>query len=504
MRNIIILLAWSVAVAHSAVIRGVVLEHSTGRPLARAEVRISSVGARGAGGAVTTRANSSGLFFVSGLAPGGYLLSAVRKGFAVLRYGQKTWKAAGTPIILPEQDSSFVAELRLRRLGAITGAVLDENQVGLPDQQVFAYQATRPPRLITKAKTDDRGIYRIGELLPGRYYVRTRGGGLEEDPSPAPTFFKESASVDEAIPVEVELDGQASDVNIQPPFQKLYRLSGSAQIARQAFTGLSVELMSDMGPVGGSVDSSGGFVYEQLSPGTYELRAEAISRTGMKLGGYQKLTLESDLSDVSLPLGPFIDMHFEFADPQGSHVDGTGSKVSARRVDLAGKGPVRPLRPEDDELPPGPWEISVTPPAKRYVVSISRSGHDDMPKLADGWKEFLIAGNFLAVRVGLSPSPAALHGIVMASADQPAIGAPVFLKPADADTGAGLTGPRITTADMSGRYHFTGLPPGNYLVFSSFDFQTLDDVEVPAAATTTVSLKEGVESRQDLDLFAAP
>ena len=86
---------------------------------------------------------------------------------------QKTWKAAGAPIVLAEPECHYVAELRLRRLGAVAGMVWDENQVGLPEQDVIVYEATRPPKMAARGKTDDRGVYRITGLPPGEYVVAT-------------------------------------------------------------------------------------------------------------------------------------------------------------------------------------------------------------------------------------------------------------------------------------------------------------------------------------------
>jgi hypothetical protein len=213
--------------ASAASIQGMVVEHFSGRPLARAEVKLTVIGPQGtAGSEIKTRASSAGQFLFSGLGVGAYLLSASRTGFAELRYGQKTWKAAGAPIVLSEADSHFLAELRLRRLGAIAGIVWDENQVGLADQDVVVYEATRPPKIAAQVKTDDRGVYRAGGLEPGRYYVRTRGRMMDEGSGALPTFFKDVGPVEQARTVDAYLDQQTDDVNIQPVFGRLFPLRG--------------------------------------------------------------------------------------------------------------------------------------------------------------------------------------------------------------------------------------------------------------------------------------
>ena len=494
--------------AGAATIRGAVVEQATGRPLAHSLVTVSAVGPeRSTGGSISTRANSSGLFFFSGLHPGGYVLTGSRKGFATRRYGQKNWKAAGTPILLPDEDSTFIVELRLQRLGAITGAVWDENQVGLPDQDVAVYDTTRPPKFLTKVRTDDRGIYRIGELEPGRYYVRTRGSQLEEGSGPLPTFFKDSPGVEQAKMVDVDLDQQAIDVNMQPPVGKLFHITGSAPVPRQVMQ-VTIDLVSDMGTVSGSVDASGHFTFDQLSPGTYELSATAIvPQARLMLAGYLKLVVDHDLEGVSLPLGPLPELELVFENSRGQYVPARSMEVWARRKELAGEGPAKRLRPDNNEsLAPGPWEISVVPPRDSYVTSISARGRSDTsPAAVNGWKEFSLApGDRLLLKAVLSSSLAALSGTVTLSRDQPAAGAPVFLHPLDLEAGAGFTTLKTTRTDLAGHYRFTALPPGRYLLLSSFDFERPSQVELQAARAATASVKEGSETNQDLELFVSP
>jgi hypothetical protein len=371
---------------------------------------------------------------------------------------------------------------------------------------VAVYETTRPPRLLTRVRSDDRGIYRIGELEPGHYYVRTRGNQSDEGSGRLPTFFKDSAGVGQAQMVDVDLDQQAIDINIQPPVGKLYHITGSAQVPRQVMQ-LTIDLASDMGLVSGSVDESGHFTFDQLPPGTYELSGTAIvPQARLILSGYQKLVVDHDLDGVSLSLGPLPEFNIEFEDRRGQRVQPKSVEVSARRKELAGEGPAKRIRPENESLAPGPWEISVVPPRDSYVVSISARGRSDSsPAAANGWKEFSLApGDWLPVKVVLSSSPGVLSGRVTVSRDQPAAGAPVFLHPVDLEAGTGLTTPRTTRTDLAGRYRFAGLPPGRYLLLSTFDFERPGEDELQAARAVTVSVKEGGETNQDVELFISP
>src|ERR1041384_7470121 len=173
----------------AAVIRGVVVEHQTGKPLARALVVIQPVAGTQAP-TQTVRTNSYGAFEFQGLAGGAYLVTASRRAFAPAQYGQKRWKGSGAPIVL-EETASTMLELRLQHFGSISGVILDENDVGLPEHDVVGYRTARPPQLVSKAKTDDRGAYRIWGLEPGLYLVRTLAKQYE-DGGYLPTFSKEA------------------------------------------------------------------------------------------------------------------------------------------------------------------------------------------------------------------------------------------------------------------------------------------------------------------------
>src|SRR5262249_54708502 len=157
MHRVIALLATTVCV-QAGTIQGVVLEQVSGRPLARTVVRLDPV--QKSGGEkdkeLTTRAGRSGQFAFPAVAPGIYLLAAVRDGYFPAAYGQRPPAGHGTPIQVTA-DSTLFAELRLRHKGAVTGRVLDENGVAAAGVSVLAYRARLPLRSSGNAKSDDRG-----------------------------------------------------------------------------------------------------------------------------------------------------------------------------------------------------------------------------------------------------------------------------------------------------------------------------------------------------------
>jgi Carboxypeptidase regulatory-like domain len=91
--------ALTAGLLQAAIIRGTVVEHQSGKVLARALVVVTPVQGT-PGPTVSIRTNSYGAFETPAIPAGAYLVSVSRRGFAPTLYGQKRWKAPGIPVIL--------------------------------------------------------------------------------------------------------------------------------------------------------------------------------------------------------------------------------------------------------------------------------------------------------------------------------------------------------------------------------------------------------------------
>jgi hypothetical protein len=194
---------------------------------------------------MSARTNRFGLFEFAGLPPGAYLVRASRVAFETAQFGQKRWNSSGTPLVLAETDAPFLT-IRLPRFGSITGTVVDENEVGLPEFAVAAFLNTRPPQLLAQATSDDRGMFRIYGLPPGNYLVRSVAK-LYEDGGYLPTFSRETDLVDQAYTVEVSLDQQVDFVNVRPLPGQLTSLTVEAAPTDPKYRPVTMTLVSDMG-----------------------------------------------------------------------------------------------------------------------------------------------------------------------------------------------------------------------------------------------------------------
>jgi hypothetical protein len=499
-----LLIALAAGALHAAIIRGTVVEHQTGRVLARALVVITPVQGS-AGPALSVRTSSYGVFEFPPVPAGAYLVSASRRGFAPTHYGQKHWKAAGVPIVLEEAASTFLS-IRMPRFGSIAGTILDENDVGLPEHEVVVYRNARPPQFLQRVQTDDRGMYRAFGLEPGKYLVRTVGKQYEEG-GYLPTFHKETATVEQAFAVEVELDRQTDDVNVRPAPGRLFTLGGQALVPTVPPSPATLTLVSDTGSEMVSSDSSGAFQFPPTAPGQYELYAQAPGgRTGA-LAAYVPLMLDRDRRDIRIALGQLPSVQFVFEDGKGQAIDSRSLQVMARRKDLSGDGKPETLRLTRDRvsLLPGRWNVTLAPTPAYCVAGFSGPKPDGLERgRPDGWNEIVIAGGGLpVVKFVLSSSPGSIGGAVTASGQDPVAGAPVYLEAYDPDQRKRLGDVRMVRTDVRGQYQFPGLPPGHYRVVSSFEFQMPDSMTMEAAGARAAKVEEGRALVQNLDLYVS-
>ncbi len=484
----------------AAVIRGTVVEHQTGRPLARALVVVQPISGTN-GTTQSVRSDAYGAFEFASMPGGAYLVLASRRSFAPTQYGQKQWKSAGVPVVLEDNATTFL-NIRMQRFGSITGAVVDENDVGLQEHDVVVYRNTRPPIMVTRVKTDDRGVYRAWGLEPGSYFVRTVGKQYDEG-SYLPTFSRETARVDEAHPVEVQLDLETAAVNVRPFPGRLFTLAGRAITSPQVT--VSLTLISDMGQETTSSDSQGNFKFNPAAPGPYELFATAQPDRRFLAGGintgYLPLTLDRDL-DTRLVLGRAPELSISVEDTKGQPIDLKIVQILMRHKDLSGEGKVETFRSNSGRigLTPGRWDLAFAPSPNFYAARFAGPNSDGRGR-ADGWNEIVLNGSGVNdVKFVLSPRPAKIHGIARNSAG-PVPGVPVFLEAYDPDSHRRIADVRMTRADTRGQFEFYGLAPGLYRVLGTFEYQMPDLAQMDAANPKAVKLDEAQDQAVELDLY---
>ena len=157
-----------------ALVSGRVLDADTGRPIAGALV--TAYGAAAGASRAVVLTSGSGEFVIRGLRPGKLVLIARKSGYVDASQGQSRAAGFAPPILVVAGKRYLDTEIRMWRHGVIAGTVIDEAGDPVIGARVRAYLAVRAGGRTGYTEnggstTDDRGAYRIAQLVPGTYVV---------------------------------------------------------------------------------------------------------------------------------------------------------------------------------------------------------------------------------------------------------------------------------------------------------------------------------------------
>ena len=198
-------MAQAPATAGDGTIAGQVVDAGTGKPVSGVVVsitgasipprRTSTINASGGLGFSMTSGippiltSADGRFLFRDLAPGSFTITATKGGYADGASGRKRIGGPSQPVVLTADDKAPDIVARVWKNSAITGTVTDEagepvvgvqvrvlartaTSQGINDPDGFVRVGSRPfATTVSPALTDDRGVYRFGNLTPGEYVV---------------------------------------------------------------------------------------------------------------------------------------------------------------------------------------------------------------------------------------------------------------------------------------------------------------------------------------------
>jgi protocatechuate 3,4-dioxygenase beta subunit len=502
MKCVLPLLLLAGAHTFGGVVQGIILESYSGLPLARTAVRLQAVA--GSGGVfLQTRANRTGGFLFADVAPGIYLVIATREGYFPAAFGQRRPDGQGTPVEITK-DSNLVAEIRMRRKGAITGRVLDENRVGMPGVPVVAYSARLPLRAAGRAIADDRGVYRIPFLDPGKYWVRSAAHILDDGSGLLPTFGRESHESRQAILHQARIDAETPDADVRPFPGNLFSLSGIVSCPGGDAT---ITLSSETGRKYTQAACGTSYQFQGLAPGDYEV----FGTTSGGLAGFMEVSLSRNTNSGTITLGTAPRVDVEAGPPGGVRARDRVSmpvKLIGRRQDLSDIEELRELT-LPDQLQPGNWEMTARVGPNQYVESIVNPGagvrrRERPDKSTDAFDVFIDARGYTRLRVIVSDQAAHITGVVITRDKNPVPGAPVFLWPVTPEARRSLGGVKQTLSDINGGYRFDGLPPGDYRLLATFDATFIDEELIEAAQAMAIRTEPSKTLVIELPLWIAP
>ena len=240
------------------------------------------------------RTDAEGRYRITGVPPGKYVVTPMAPALVLLDVNNFP---PGKPLTLSAGDSVEDTDFRVQRGGVITGRVTDADgnpvvmePVGViptdpkPEQQRGRFFAVDQ----RDTATDDRGVYRIYGLQPGRYRVSVGGDGRTLRAPGARyyrrTFHPSATEESQGKVVEVTLGGEVENVDITlgPP-EKTFRVSGRflsadtnqpVPVSSFGYGMLDPSTGRPLGEyTGGSANARGEFQATGLAPGRYKLFA---------------------------------------------------------------------------------------------------------------------------------------------------------------------------------------------------------------------------------------
>ena len=117
-----------------------------------------------------------GRYFFDRLPAAKYTITSTKPGWVGGAFGKKRVEGASVPFELAERERRPSTDITMWKLGVLSGAIVDDAGEPLVDVQVKAVRrmlvaGKRQMVFVGTARTDDRGAYRIADLMPGEYSV---------------------------------------------------------------------------------------------------------------------------------------------------------------------------------------------------------------------------------------------------------------------------------------------------------------------------------------------
>jgi hypothetical protein len=247
-----------------------------GKPM-RVILRLSRTGSP----TLSAVSDDKGRFRFERLAEGSYFLEAARPGAPTMQFGQRYSGQPGK--LIDVRDRATVSDVNFVLSGgtSISGSVGDEYGEPIQGASVRVLQIRSvdgrkvaiAPTGIEPRTSDDRGVYRMFGLLPGRYLVVVDG-----DAGYAPTFYSGTSNVAYALPVNIE-GGDVSGIDLALHPEPTARVFGTAldsdgrPVVGPILMAVSQRSgVTQLEPRQTSTSADGTFLFENVSPGDYVLQ----------------------------------------------------------------------------------------------------------------------------------------------------------------------------------------------------------------------------------------
>ncbi len=525
----------------TATLRGRVVAGDSGRPMSKAQVRITSTGPPAAGQPLENRlatTDSNGRYEFKDLRAGRYNLMVSKPGgYLNAQYGQQRPSGPGKPLEILDGQTIEKVDFSLPRGGVIAGRILDEFGEPVTDVQVSAVRsqfAGGQRRLVPggrTATTNDVGEFRVFALAPGDYYVSAtlRNTNPPVDTTDrtgyAPTYYPGTADLAGAQRVTVAMNQTISDLSLSLLPIQTARVTGTAVDSRgQPMRGVvQAVVRSDIAPFAspGQIRPDGSFTINGLAPGDYTLQVQGQGAPG------QPAEAEYASADISVAGADITGVQLTAVKPStitGRLVIGSGDgralRPSALRVGTAPMptgginfGPFPQPGPVNDDWTfqakarSGLMRINTQGLQPPWTIKAVRYRGSDV---TDSGLDVKANEEITDVEIELTNRITDVSGLVTNSRGEPVKDYWVVLFARDSDKRRPPSRYiRVIRSDQEGRFKVTGLPAAEYLALAvdsvdageASDPEFLDRIQTLA---TRFTLGEGETKTLDLKLNSLP
>ena len=281
----------------TAVIRGRITAIDSGRPLRRAQIRLSSTELPEGR---STSTNARGEFEFKELPAGRYSVNVTRSGYLSMQYGQRYYGELSKPLQVGDGRVVDKVDFALPRAGVVSGRVFDETGEPVSGVNVWVMRTEyfrgrrRAVAMGGSNRTDDIGQFRVSGVPPGEYTVMAwlpdtwTAGPEQQSFGYAPSYHPGTASYADALRVKVGPGQEASNVDVNLAMARTATLSGTAYKSdgtplAGSSVGLSREVAgpsfsSNFGLKEAPVAADGAWTMKNVSPGEYNLNVSSRDR----------------------------------------------------------------------------------------------------------------------------------------------------------------------------------------------------------------------------------
>ena len=461
--------------------------------------------------------DQDGFYRLANVAPGTYQISPSAPAFVPSAPGEVKAKT----VLVGEDENVENINFSLIRGGVITGRVTDADGRPVIQEQVSLYRldidqrpVQSPPRplyAVGGAPTDDRGIYRVFGLLPGRYKVAAgRGDSVFISFSSARSkypqvFYPDATDQTKANVIEVGEGTEANNIDIAlGRAMQTFTMSGrvvegekglpvpNIRLVLQRQLGQRFEYVSTVS----ASNSQGNFVATGLIPGKYGVAMFANQNTGLRIEPLTFDIIDQDVNGITVKLIQGASLSgVVVLEPANPAALATFPQIQLRAgtagLDFTTTSPIGPngsflLA----GLPGGIANVTVgsatsSMPAKGFTLV--RVEHNGAVVRGIPIKE---GEQLTGLRVVLTYGNATLRGVVEVENGTLPGGARIWINLLKAGERPGPSNIRPYQVDARGHFLIEGVPGGTYEVRATV--VATPQLQPPRLARREITLQDGV------------